>query len=60
MPTSGFEKQNLKAGESKVFEFEIDPMRDLSFPNANGIKHLESGEFYLIINNQKVKFEIVD
>ena len=55
-----FEKQNLKAGESKVFEFEIDPMRDLSFPNAKGIKHLESGEFYLIINNQKAKFEIVD
>ena len=55
-----FEKKALKAGQKSTFKFEIDPMRDLSFPDTNGIRHLESGDFYLILNNQKVKFELVD
>lgn len=55
-----FEKQELKAGEKRKFRFEIDPIRDLSFPDADGAKHLESGEFYILINNQKVKFELID
>lgn len=55
-----FEKSELKAGEKKIFKFEIDPVRDLSFPDTNGIMHLESGDFYLIINDQRIKFELVD
>lgn len=55
-----FEKQELKAGEKKVFRFEIDPMRDLSFPDANGFRHLESGDFYILINDQKLKFQLID
>jgi len=55
-----FEKLELKAGEKKTFKFEIDPMRDLSFPDANGIRHLESGDYYLVIQNQKIKFELMD
>ena len=55
-----FEKLELKAGEKKVFKFEIDPKKDLSFPDANGTRHLESGDFYLLINGQKIKFELVD
>lgn len=35
-------------------------MRDLSFPDANGKRHLESGDIYLSIVNQKVIFELVD
>lgn len=55
-----FEKKELKTGEKAIFRFEIDPMRDLSFPDANGLRRLEAGDFYLSINNQKVKFELVD
>ncbi|MBK0383913.1 glycoside hydrolase family 3 C-terminal domain-containing protein [Pedobacter sp. SD-b] len=55
-----FEKETLKVGEKRIFKFEIDPMRDLSFPDANGMRHLESGDFYLTINGQKIKFELVD
>ncbi len=55
-----FEKKEINAGEKMLYRFEIDPMRDLSFPDADGKKHLESGDFYLIVNNQKVKFELVD
>ena len=55
-----FEKKELKAGESSIFKFEIDPMRDLSFPDTDGMRHLESGDFFLTINDKKVKFEIID
>lgn len=55
-----FEKKELKAGENSIFKFIIDPMRDLSFPDANGVRHLESGDFYLMINQQKIKFELID
>jgi beta-glucosidase len=55
-----FEKKELKAGDKSLFRFEINPIRDLSFPDANGERHLESGDFYLMIDNQKVKFELMD
>lgn len=55
-----FEKKEIKAGEKTIFKFEIDPMRDLSFPDTDGLRRLEAGDFYLTINGQKVKFELVD
>jgi beta-glucosidase len=55
-----FEKKALKPGEKSTFKFEIDPMRDLSYPDSDGIRQLESGDFFLTINNQKIKFELVD
>ena len=55
-----FEKKELKAGEKRRFQFVIDPVKDLSFPDANGDRHLESGDFYLMIDKQKVKFELID
>lgn len=55
-----FEKKELKTGEKKTFMFEIDPMRDLSFPDANGMRRLETGDYYLIVNDQKIKFELID
>ena len=55
-----FEKKEIKAGEKVTYMFEIDPMRDLSYVDSFGEKHLESGGYYVIINDQKVKFEIID
>jgi beta-glucosidase len=55
-----FEKKELKSGESTVYRFEIDPARDLSYVNSNGDKLLESGEFFLMVKDQKVKFELID
>jgi beta-glucosidase len=54
-----FEKKELQSGEQMLFKFEIDPMRDLSFPNSDGNKILETGDYYLMVGNQKVKFELV-
>lgn len=55
-----FEKKEIAAGQKTVFRFEIDPMRDLSFPDADGKRHLEAGDFYLMAGNQKVKFQLED
>ena len=55
-----FEKKAINAGDKTVYTFEIDPMRDLSYTDETGKRILESGDFFVIVNDQKVKFEIVD
>lgn len=55
-----FEKKFIKIGEKVKYRFEIDPMRDLSYVDSYGKKQLESGDFYVIVNDKQVKFEIVD
>lgn len=55
-----FEKKEIKAGGKVIYKFEIVPMRDLSYVDSKGNRHLEAGDFYLQVKNQKVKFELVD
>ena len=54
-----FEKKEIKVGEKCLFTFEIDPIKDLSFPDENGQRILESGDFYIHVNNQKIKFKLL-
>lgn len=54
-----FEKKDIKVGESVIYKFDIDPMRDLSFPDGTGKKFLEEGTFYIHVGNQKLKIELV-
>jgi beta-glucosidase len=53
-----FEREEIAPGAKKIYKFEIEPNRDLSYTNANGIRFLEAGDYYVIVGNQKVKFEI--
>lgn len=55
-----FEKKEIKAGEKVLYTFQIDPVKDLSFIDSTGKRILEAGDFYLLVNNQKVKFEVTD
>ncbi|MDQ1142886.1 glycoside hydrolase family 3 N-terminal domain-containing protein [Pedobacter agri] len=55
-----FEKQLLKKGETKTYEFELDLERDLSFVDGDGKRFLESGDYNIIVKNKKIKIEIVD
>ena len=55
-----FEKAFLKAGESRQFSFEIEPLRDLAFVDRCGNPLLESGEFRLSVGGKEVKFQLVD
>ena len=55
-----FEKQSIKAGETKIFRFDIDLERDLGFVDGNGKRFLEAGEYYIQVKDQKVKIELTD
>ena len=55
-----FEKQLIKAGETKVFCFDVDLERDLGFVDGNGKRFLETGEYYILVKDQKVKIELID
>ncbi len=55
-----FEKKELAAGAKTTYKFEIDPNRDLSYTDATGKRFLEAGEFDVIVNNKKVKFEVTE
>lgn len=55
-----FEKKEIKPGNKAVYSFEIDPMRDLGYVDETGKRFLEAGDFYIHVNNQKIKFELVN
>ncbi len=55
-----FEKKEIVASGKVKYRFEIDPMRDLSYSNSEGKRFLEVGEYFILVNDQKVKFEIVE
>ena len=54
-----FEKQMIKAGESRTFTFEIEPLRDLGFVNEDGERFLEKGDYYIMVQNQRIKIRII-
>jgi beta-glucosidase len=53
----GFEKTDLKPGESKTITFSI-PMKQLSFVAPDLKKHLEEGDFSAQAGNQQLKFHV--
>ncbi|SFZ95037.1 beta-glucosidase [Flaviramulus basaltis] len=55
-----FEKKELKKGTKAIYRFEINPIKDLSYIDSFGNKHLESGDFYITVNDKKVRFKLVD
>jgi beta-glucosidase len=55
-----FEKKGIKVGEKTIYKFEIDPMRDLSYVDSNGNRHLETGDYFVLVNDQKINFRIIE
>ena len=55
-----FEKQWIKAGETRRFRFDIDLERDLGFVDGDGRRFLENGDYEIIVNNQRVKLTLTD
>ncbi|MFL5741545.1 MAG: glycoside hydrolase family 3 N-terminal domain-containing protein [Flavisolibacter sp.] len=53
----GFEKIELKAGESRTVQFHI-PMKQLAFVNLSNKKVLEQGEFKAQVANQTANFSV--
>ena len=55
-----FEKQLIKAGETKTFRCDIDLERDFGFVNEDGKRFLEAGEYHILVQGQTVKIELID
>ena len=55
-----FEKQLIKASETKTFRFDIDLERDFGFVNEDGKRFLEAGEYHILVQGQTVKIELID
>ena len=55
-----FEKKQINVGQKKVYRFVIDPMRDLSYTDSTGKRHLETGDYYLEAGTQKATLKLID
>lgn len=55
-----FEKKEIKKGEKVIYRFQIDPLRDLGYVDGTGKKFIEAGDFYIIVNDQKVKIQVTE
>jgi beta-glucosidase len=54
-----FEKQAFAAGQSRELTFDIDPVRDLSYPDGQGHPQLENGWYTLRVGSQLARFRYV-
>lgn len=55
-----FEKQIIKKGETKTFSYDVDLLQDFGFVDGDGKRFLESGDYYIIVKDKKVKIELED
>lgn len=53
-----YEKELIKAGESKTFTFTIKPVEHLTFPDKNDVAQLEDGYFTVMVGNLKARFKL--
>jgi beta-glucosidase len=53
-----FEQATLAPDASRVFRFELEPARDLSYPDADGRRILEAGEIILTAGGQSASFRV--
>ena len=51
-----FEKQAFATGQGRSLTFDIDPLRDLSYPDGQGRPQLESGWYTLRVGSQMARF----
>ncbi len=55
-----FDKKEIVAGAKVKYRFEIEPLHDLSYTNSEGKRFLEVGDYFVMVNDQKIKFEIIE
>ena len=51
-----FEKQAFGVGQTRELTFDIDPLRDLSYPDGQGRPQLENGWYTLRVGSQTARF----
>lgn len=55
-----FEKRILEPGQSAIFEFEISPRRDLSYPDASGKTIIEPGQFNIFVADKSATITLTE
>ena len=55
-----FEKKHINPGETVIYTFNIDPMRDLSFVDSDGKRFLEPGEYRIVVNGKSLKINCIE
>lgn len=55
-----FDKQWLGKGETKVFRFEIDPLRDLGFVNDRGDHFVEPGTYHIQVKDKTLEIKLIN
>lgn len=53
-----FEKRLIKAGQTEVFEFEMDKLRDLGFVDSRGDRFFEPGQFIIFTGDKQKTIEV--
>lgn len=53
-----FEKRLVKAGQTEIFTFNVNPERDLSYVDSEGNPFLEDGEYRISVKGQTLKFNL--
>lgn len=55
-----FEKRTLKPGETAVYQFTLNPWRDLSFRDEDGNRVLEGGDYYIQVKDKQLKLKLIE
>ncbi|MDE7386416.1 MAG: glycoside hydrolase family 3 C-terminal domain-containing protein, partial [Muribaculaceae bacterium] len=55
-----FEKKHLEPGQTVVYTYTIDPMRDLSYVDADGRRFLEPGEYRVLVGNKTLTLNCIE
>lgn len=53
-----FEKRLVKAGQTEVFKFTVDPVSDLGYLDGNGKTVLSSGEFHVLCGGKDLELDL--
>lgn len=55
-----FEKRLLNPNETREFIFEIDPLKDLGYVDQEGNRFIEPGDYYITVNDKKIKLTLTE
>lgn len=55
-----FDKQTIKAGETRIFRFDVNIENDLSFIDKDGKRFVETGDYYIKVKDKSIKVKIIE
>lgn len=53
-----FQKQLVKKGETRIFNFQVNVKKDFGFVDGKGEKFIEAGDYEVMVKDKKIKIEV--